>query len=560
MPGDPWEIVRWTHTRLRRRLLEGLWYDDQSDRLRSRFGLVRAGAMGRPSLAKNGLRRVADELASLYTETPKARHATAGEVTGLLGPEGLITRAGLWPLMRRVQMFTLGLREEFVRLDWEPRRGLRYRIVHPDTVTVLARASDPGRPVEVHELRWRCIEGIGERWVWDVVSIADEDAPFWRVYEARGDGKEGEDWTQAALGDTYSGDDYPFRWTQGARAGQPWLPYPLYHAEATGQLWDPWGWIELVEATLDLGCLWSFWQHAVMRASWPQRWGLDVNVAGASIEEGDGGARVAVPTDPTSLVNLNAAPGATNPQVGQWGPSANVKELQEAISAFEGALISVAGVDAAHIVRESGDAWSGAALSISRDGKREAQRLYGPQFRPVDIDLLEKSACLANLSREVGEVFPEEGYRIDYAPISLSSEELESRREHNNDLIAQGRRSIVEAYQDEHPGVTRVEGIATLKQIAKDNDEFGPDADPEAGPGAEPAVDEAAKAADTALNGAQVEAAAEIVARVSRRELPRESGVQQLVEFFNLAPERAERIMGSVGRTFFVETPQPPPP
>lgn len=63
-------------------------------------------------------------------------------------------------------------------------------------------------------------------------------------------------------------------------------------------------------------------------------------------------------------------------------------------------------------------------------------------------------------------------------------------------------------------------------------------------------------AADTALNGAQVQAAAAIVQQVALRQLPRESGVAQLVEFFNITQERAERIMGAVGRSFFIEPAQ----
>lgn len=61
-------------------------------------------------------------------------------------------------------------------------------------------------------------------------------------------------------------------------------------------------------------------------------------------------------------------------------------------------------------------------------------------------------------------------------------------------------------------------------------------------------------AADTALNGAQVQAAAAIVQQVAMRQLPRDSGVAQLVEFFNLPADKAERIMGDVGRGFFIGT------
>lgn len=60
----------------------------------------------------------------------------------------------------------------------------------------------------------------------------------------------------------------------------------------------------------------------------------------------------------------------------------------------------------------------------------------------------------------------------------------------------------------------------------------------------------AAKLQDTALNGAQVSSAVEIVQLVAKGALPRDTGVNMLTEFFNLDPERAERIMGSCGSGF----------
>lgn len=64
----------------------------------------------------------------------------------------------------------------------------------------------------------------------------------------------------------------------------------------------------------------------------------------------------------------------------------------------------------------------------------------------------------------------------------------------------------------------------------------------------------AEKASDVALNGAQISSALSICQQVAARQLPRESGVTMLVEFFSLLPERAERIMGPIGRAFFIET------
>jgi hypothetical protein len=107
--------------------------------MRLHYGLERAEAMGLPSRSKNALRRVSDELSSLYLERPRVRHSTAGELPGFLGPEGIVGQAGLWPLMRRVQMYTLALREMLIRPEWERKTGrLSYRLVFPDTVIVRA--------------------------------------------------------------------------------------------------------------------------------------------------------------------------------------------------------------------------------------------------------------------------------------------------------------------------------------------------------------------------------------------------------------------------------------
>lgn len=61
----------------------------------------------------------------------------------------------------------------------------------------------------------------------------------------------------------------------------------------------------------------------------------------------------------------------------------------------------------------------------------------------------------------------------------------------------------------------------------------------------------------TALNGAQVQAAVEIVKSVATREMPRESAIGMLMEFFQLTRDGAERVLGDVGRSFFVEPQEP---
>lgn len=100
---------------------------------------------------------------------------------------------------------------------------------------------------------------------------------------------------------------------------------------------------------------------------------------------------------------------------------------------------------------------------------------------------------------------------------------------------------------------------------ADDPDETGDDIDPTPEPEAEPtdegeAMPEEAVDPTTALNGAQVTAMLDIVGRVALGELPRETGVEIIAAAFPLDREAAGRVMGEVGKTFFVETAPAPAP
>lgn len=66
------------------------------------------------------------------------------------------------------------------------------------------------------------------------------------------------------------------------------------------------------------------------------------------------------------------------------------------------------------------------------------------------------------------------------------------------------------------------------------------------------------KASDKLPNGAQIASALEIVDRVATRKLPRESGIESLQSFFGMTVEQAEKVMGAVGKTFFIDTPDEP--
>ena len=52
-PRSAWDVQRWEHTRLRRRMLTGRWAEDLRARVREELGTERNEAIGKPDLSSN---------------------------------------------------------------------------------------------------------------------------------------------------------------------------------------------------------------------------------------------------------------------------------------------------------------------------------------------------------------------------------------------------------------------------------------------------------------------------------------------------------------------------
>ena len=273
-------------------------------------------------------------------------------------------------------------------------------------------------------------------------------------------------------------EDYPYRRTQGADRGMPRLPYVLHHAQpGAGGVWDGFQEIELVEATLDIAAAYTFLQHSLFRASWPQRWGLDVTVAGTVPTSSENGTRSEVPTDPTSLLHLQAVDGAKNPQIGQWGAGIDPVQLETAVERLERALGDIDGMAAGGLIRQSSDPMSAEALIIQQQGQRTAQVRYGAVLRQPDEELLGLIANIANLANIPDRPLPEDGYEVEYRLLALSPTEQAATIERLEKLQAMGLLSPVDAYCELHPGTSRRDAAVALRLIEAERKAFkGPEA------------------------------------------------------------------------------------
>jgi len=580
--SDAYEVRRIEHTRLRRRLLEGTWEEDLHDRLQIHLGTVRKAASGYPDMSSNIFRQIARSLSALYVMPPDVTHPTINNAVFL---SETISRSGLWATMNRFQQLVVGCREYWQRVHVSADGRLTFRPVAPDMTIARSFADRPDYPVSVHELRERLDEKGETRWTWDVLDVSNPENPIYEVRAYIDGGKMGEDLSAIYLGGNYSGAAYPYR----RNDGRPILPYVLYHAERIGdRLWDAWEGVEVVEGSLNIAVTYSMLFHAIKDSSWPQRYIVGAEPQGGTIQGDVASARREVVSDPATVLMLRAV-DEQQPVIGQWQAGADVTALEQTIAACANRLAQDAGVSPADIQRMGGTARSGYAIALSNESKRDAQRSYAQSFRASDEQLVMTAAILLN--RVTNTKYPEGGYSVQYRSIPLSGSELDARRKHALELLDAGLMTRVEALRLFDDSLTEQDAAAMLAEIDTMNkareleheaaeeadvqeegdaqtseEEMAPIAEEQMTADTAAPADSVAAAATAAgqpasavaLNGAQVQAAQGIITSVAKGELPRATGVEMLVQFFNMDPAAADTLMGTVGGSFVIATPETP--
>ena len=436
------------------------------------FDVVRTAGIGPVDLSANAARVIARELATLYLAPPIVKHDDAEAAAALTDERGLIYKSGLWAQARRYQRWVIGCREYALRASVSDRGQLRYRPVPPDRIIANAASGTPDIPNAIAEARLRVHpNGRGLVWTWDRYDVSNPDAPIYEVREATGESNPyGKDWTEHYLEGAMSGDAYPYRHQIGERKGEPVLPYIIHHAERVGdRLFDPFEGMELVEGALNMGVLMSFWLHVVKDSSWPQRWSFNARPAGMVTVDGDGTERrQEVVTDPAVLLVLEQILDSIQPMIGQFEAGADPEALLRAIEAYGAKIGQDAGISPSDMQRMSADPRSGYAISLSNDGKREAQRQYTESFRFSDERLMGLSAVMLN--SQTGSTLPEEDYAVIYREIPLSPDERRSREESALRRREAGLLSRIGAFRELNPGLTEEQARQALAEIDAENE------------------------------------------------------------------------------------------
>jgi hypothetical protein len=158
------------------------------------------------------------------------------------------------------------------------------------------------------------------------------------------------------------------------------------------------------------------------------------------------------------------------PMVTEVGPGSNLTMLSQFTQGYSAQMLTRSGLSAPDASRTSASPTSGAALYISNKDKREASKRIEPSFRRSDLELLGKVAAM--LSIQTGEDLPLDGYSITYEHPPESPQEERDRRDDIDWKVARGMISMIDAYQELHPGVTREASLRALVQARKDTIEI----------------------------------------------------------------------------------------
>lgn len=439
---DHYTVERTQAQALRAALLDHNWQRYLDSHIAHKMGAQRRAAMGLGSTSFNLFESVVTKLSVLYNREPgvfaEMDETEAAQFKSL----------HLFSQSQRHCKNVVGLGESMIHLGWTPGNhlaasGLTIELVQPQNVEVTTLPSAPSVPVQVKQRTTHTVKGKS-RQCFDVWNIADPAHPYFAVTSS--DGKT--DYTKVLGLDA----DYPYVDERG-----PFLPWVLYHAEDTGQLWDYNTWGSLVEGTLDSGMLVTHWLHAMTDASWQQKYAVDVEMGNASTINLAGKPAKYMETDPTTVIMLSSVQDKSG-TIGTLSVPVDVQGMIMSIRDFVSAILDQSGLSGQDIDA----AQSGLAITLRKDTIREYQRKYEPGFRRGDLEMISTAARINNIYSPIE--IPVSGYTIRYHGIPDTHAQVVERLARQKSLIDLGLSSKVMAVmENEH--MTEREAIDYLRRI-----------------------------------------------------------------------------------------------
>lgn len=387
---------------------------------------------------------------------------------------------GVWQLLQTAHYYSLGLGSYITHHAWDPEeQQLVTRLVNPANCWAEVHPANPQRPVAMYELRTH----QGE-WIWLVSSVADRETPFKRAYRHDSDAADylGADITGEVYGRRYDGADYPTR----DSAGRPVLDYVVRRCRDTGDLWSWHHMRGAFRGSLHSQTLYTLAHYAARDASASSILCIGVDPGrGRRTQLHDGTTVDRIPLSPGQITFMQPAKDVANPMVVPVGAGMNLEAVAGFARSYEMSQLARFSVNAEDVTRASANPTSGAALAISNKGKRDLMEQAYPVLRRADLEMVR---VISAVLRSVGIDAPDVGWEIEYTRIPLGADEMRARSEQVDARLRRRTMSRIDAYLEDHPGVSREQAIVELRRIDQDERELNaqPDTSGTPDPGVAP--------------------------------------------------------------------------
>ncbi len=323
---------------LRVRILRGRHLADVYGRVVDELG-DRADTIGPIDMSRNTLRSYVSRLARAYLVPPLVEDL--GEaLAGLIGDmtakttQARYAKAKGRPMPTRmsmvsaeVQRFRIGANFCGTLIGWSEGTQRPYlEVITPDDLECDYRSDDPIMPTVIRHFRRRVLAGK-EVEVAETYDLTDPEQPSYRVMDGE------KERTEEALGQTYEGDQYWWRYANGK---------PFHRIVISGNPREPYCGVELVEGTLKMGALYTHWGAGIRDAGHPQRNAIGLHLTGldTDAETGQAGAAFGPETVAQWHHDDPERPGSLH----QWGPGFDPEVTGRAIRTYELGLLAALGL------------------------------------------------------------------------------------------------------------------------------------------------------------------------------------------------------------------------
>lgn len=454
-PTDEHMAETWRHVGMRLDILTGPWQQHADDRMADFFdGSVRQ-FLPPAEISHNPALTIVSQVASLYDE------AGVVEADGIDDDAiELLSPPEMWAQMQEVLELVVGLNDCYLFSGYDPERGLFHKIVPFNAAEFKPNPSQPDQPIAVRHLEASVRPGTGEmEWTWTTYDLSDEKSP---VYKVEAVDSEGElvDVTEA-----YS-PGLNGRYLYVDKAGAPIWTWTAYHRRVGNRIARPWRGAELFEGTKTAAVLKTYWLAGVRDGAHPQRYGVDVDIdmAGATDKSGGGAGSRVVRMNQLGVLMFRSRAERSG-TLSQFAPAMDPKSTGEAIAAFSAELAIYCGV-APQDVQVSGGTggMSGYAIKLSREGQRKMRQKLEVPMKLGDQQRLAACAALLNAYTTGGPEYPTDpaAYRIRYADLKPSLEEIRAALEEATTLLEAGAIGRVDFFLRFNPGMTREQALEAI--------------------------------------------------------------------------------------------------